>query len=70
MNEIKRLGYISGEQVDCYDNEQIIEVLEQITVGINTANQFFDVLNFNDKSKADYSYETLYVETSLNRYHG
>ena len=48
MNEIKRLAYIDGEQVDCYDIEQIKEILEQIVIGINTANQFFNVLNYND----------------------
>ena len=70
MNEIRLLTGRETELVDCYSDEQISEFLEQIVVGVKTTNQFFDVVNYNNPEKPNFSYETLYVETSLNNIHG
>ena len=67
MNEIRK--EIGGVQIDCVDYKQILEVLEQIVVGVKTINQFFDADNY-DNNNADFSIETFYTESSLNHYHG
>ena len=70
MNEIRKLPEFGGDQVDCIDTEDIKLVLRDIIVSTKTINTFFDVDNYDDNNKPDFSFETFYTQTSLNPYHG